>query len=98
MMSLQLGYQDALSPMSASQNAPVSSLHSSDPVLHGQSEYMIGDVAVAVIFPESDGTIDTQSETWDSARIDACVAEITEGLGWWKTQEPAANLSFQINS
>jgi hypothetical protein len=59
---------------------------------------MIGDVAVTVIFPESDNTTDTESETWDSTRIDACIAQITDGLGWWKDQEPAANLIFHINS
>ncbi len=97
-MSARLGYQDALSPSPVSQSPPVSALQSSTPVLFGQSEYMIGDVAVAVIFPESDGAIDTQSETWNSTRIDTCLAGISDGLSWWESQEPLANLTFYISS
>jgi predicted phage tail protein len=97
-MSARLGYQDALTPSSLSQAPPLSSLQSSTPVLFGQSEYMIGDVAVAVIFPESNGAIDAQSETWNGTRIDACLAGISDGLSWWEIQEPLANLTFHISS
>ena len=34
------------------------------PGLHETSEYMIGSVAVSVIFMESDGSIDPSSEDW----------------------------------
>jgi hypothetical protein len=97
-MSARLGYQDALTPSSLSQSPPFSSLQSSTPVLFGQSEYMIGDVAVSVIFPDSDNSTDPESETWDLDRVNTCLAKIAEGLGWWEDQEPAANLSFHINS
>ncbi|MBT7080554.1 MAG: hypothetical protein HN929_03670, partial [Chloroflexi bacterium] len=69
-----------------------------EPEYNNQAEYMIGSVAVSVIFPESDGGIDTETEDWDQNRIDTCLAEITDGLTWWENQEPNANLSFTIES
>jgi|GEM_PF-2343560 len=97
-MSAQMGYRDALTPPAMSQSPPLASLQSSTPVLFGQSEYMMGDVAVAVIFPESDGTVDPQSETWDEERMEACLAGIAAGLSWWESQEPEANLAFYVTS
>jgi hypothetical protein len=57
---------------------------------------MIGDVAVTVIFPESSGSIDLQTETWSSGRRDTCVNEIRAGLTWWEGREPGANLHFNL--
>jgi hypothetical protein len=59
-------------------------------------EYMIGDVAVTVIFPESNGAIDPSTEDWDSSRMSTCISEISAGLTWWENLEPRANLSFSI--
>jgi len=59
---------------------------------------MIGSVAVAVIFPESDGSVDNQTENWSMTRMNNCVNEITAGLTWWQNQEPRANLSFYVHS
>ena len=59
-------------------------------------EYMIGDVAVTVIFPESDGAIDPSTENWDTSRMSTCISEITAGLTWWENLEPRANLNFSI--
>ena len=97
-MELSFGYPDAIAP-GVSASPPNTPVQAAPPLgLFGQSEYMIGSVAVAVIFPESDGSVDNQSENWNTTRMNACISEITAGLTWWQNQEPRANLSFQIHS
>jgi hypothetical protein len=44
--------------------------------------------------PESDGSIDSNSENWSTARQDQVVAEIASALNWWTLRESGANLSF----
>jgi hypothetical protein len=58
------------------------------------SEYMIGDVSVAILLPESNGTIDPNKENWASNDVSAVVSEIQAGLSWWAAREPKAHLSF----
>ena len=58
------------------------------------SEFLLGDISVAVIFVESDGSIDPQTENWSSSRESQCVSEIQNGLNWITNQNPDANLSF----
>lgn len=54
------------------------------PGFYETSEFFVGSVVVGIITPESNGTIDSNSENWDSARQSTVVAKITEGLQWWK--------------
>ncbi|MDI6792120.1 MAG: Ig-like domain-containing protein [bacterium] len=59
------------------------------------SEYMIGRIAVGIILPESNGSIDSpQTENWASAEENAVKAEIEAGLNWWVAREPTAQLEF----
>ncbi|MEW5768324.1 MAG: Ig-like domain-containing protein [bacterium] len=59
------------------------------------SEYMIGRIAVGIILPESNGSIDyPQTENWTSAEENAIKAEIQACLNWWVAREPAAQLKF----
>ncbi|MFC1506932.1 hypothetical protein ACFLQ6_07665 [Thermoproteota archaeon] len=58
------------------------------------SEYMIGDISVAIIFPESNGAIDPNQENWVVNDINAIVGEIQSGLNWWNNREPDVDLSF----
>jgi hypothetical protein len=58
------------------------------------SEYLIGDVAVAIILPESNGAIDPNQENWASNDISSVVGEIQAGMSWWAAREPRAHLSF----
>ncbi len=62
------------------------------------SEYMIGDIAVAIVLPESDGTEMLSTEDWDSARMDAVVNEIMAALAWWSDRYEGANknLTFHV--
>lgn len=58
------------------------------------SEFLLGDISVAVIFVESDGSIDPQTENWSVGREALCVSEIINGLNWVANQNLNANLSF----
>ncbi len=58
------------------------------------SEYMMGSVAVGIIMPESDGSLDTDTENWSTAQQDQVVTKIGSALNWWVQREPKAHLSF----
>ena len=58
------------------------------------SDFMIGRVAVAVIFPESDGSLDPNTETWTDDRKTQALSKIMGGLDWWTRQNSLSPLSF----
>jgi len=58
------------------------------------SEYMIGKVVVSIIFPESDGSIKTQTETWSAARKADVVTKLQATMAWWAARNANAKLSF----
>jgi parallel beta-helix repeat protein len=60
-------------------------------------EYAMGDIEVGVIFVESNGSIDSETENWSSSRKSEVLGEIADALTWWEAQEPDANLNFSIN-
>jgi hypothetical protein len=64
------------------------------PGFYDTSSYLIGSVAVGIVFPESSGAIDANSENWTSAQMDQSTSEIVSGLNWWAAQDSRANLSF----
>lgn len=47
------------------------------------SEFMIGRVAVSVLFPESDGTTDPNRYNWTPALLDSIVRSAVRGLARW---------------
>ncbi len=58
------------------------------------SEFMIGTVAVGVIFVESNGAIDPDEQDWTDAQRSHALSQIRMALDAWETQEPKAHLSF----
>ncbi len=62
------------------------------PGFYETSQFMIGQVAVAVVLPESTGS----QENWTTAEEQKVLAEITAATQWWAAREPRANLEFQI--
>ncbi len=77
-------------------DAPQGAIASASPApcYNQTSEFMAGKVAVGIILPESDGTIDAQTENWGT-RDATVVSEIAAGLSWWAaTGMPQGNLTF----
>lgn len=64
------------------------------PGYYETSEYFIGSVAVGIVFLESNGTIDPQTENWTSTEESQVISEIKAGLSWWTGQNPLGNMSF----
>jgi len=64
------------------------------PGFNETSEYLIGSAAFAVILLESNGTIDPETENWDSIEIFNVRSRIDYALNWWSSQNPNASLSF----
>jgi len=58
------------------------------------SEFMLGSVAVGVILPESNGTIDANTETWTQAEMDQVTSEVVAGLNWYVTKAEWRDLTF----
>lgn len=58
------------------------------------SDFMIGNVVVAVVFPESDGSVDPNIENWSDERKTQALSQIMAGLDWWTKQNPHSPLSF----
>jgi len=63
-----------------------------------QSEFMIGTVHVGTVFPDSDGSFDSDYESWSSARVDTVHNEIRAGLDWWESQIPNGHLRFDLKT
>ena len=61
------------------------------------SEYLIGSVAVGLILPESDGSIDSQLGDWTLEQRQRVLDEVTQALDWWTHQATVARLSFVID-
>lgn len=58
------------------------------------SEYMMGDVAVGIILPESNGATDPNTEDWTALEKSNVISEIQAGLDYWAVTEPRAKLTF----
>lgn len=72
----------------------IPSIEDPSPDYYETSEYMIGRVAVGVIFMESNGTKDPNTENWTSSEESSVTSKIQAGLDWWSRQNPGANVSF----
>ena len=64
------------------------------PGFYETSEYMIGSTAVGVVFIESNGAIDTDTETWTTTEENQVISEIGQALTWWAAQNTNAGISF----
>ena len=82
--------QREASPLALAASLPMSNT----PGYYDTSTYMLGSVAVGIILPESNGN----NENWTTDEKNQVVAEIQDGLEWWKNRGVAlANLSFQYD-
>ena len=64
-------------------------------------EFLLGKVAVTPVLFESNGQVDSQTQDWTTEEIDAVLAKVTEGVGWWSdlldTLGTVHNLEFIID-
>ncbi|QDU75013.1 hypothetical protein Pan97_20330 [Bremerella volcania] len=64
-------------------------------------EFMLGDVSVTVVFFESDGTTDPNTENWNATHTNQVKQRIEEGLQWWvdtlALQSNVHQLNFEID-
>jgi hypothetical protein len=67
------------------------------PGYYETSEYLIGSVAVGIVFLESNGTIDTSTEDWGPTEESKVISEIQTGLSWWANQNPSAWVSYKYD-
>ena len=93
------GYSDVFMPMDvppAFSKTPLVALASPTPGYYETSEYMLGSVAVGVVFMESNGTTDTSTEDWTTLEEAQVMGEIQSALNWWSSQNPSASLVFKL--
>jgi hypothetical protein len=84
---------DALTPPDIS-NIKNTPCFGPDPGFYETSEYMIGSVAVGVIFLESNGVTDPSTEDWTTTEENNVKSEIQAALTWWASQNTNAGISF----
>jgi flagellin-like protein len=58
------------------------------------SEFMVGKIAVGIVFVESNGRIQPSSEDWTRDRQDRVIEAVTNSLNWWREREPRAGIEF----
>ncbi|MCP4544190.1 MAG: hypothetical protein GY832_44325 [Chloroflexi bacterium] len=73
---------------------PLAPTHYPIPGYAETSEYLIGRVAVGIVLPESNGSIDASTEDWTADERAQVLSEITAALNWWATLEPNAHITF----
>ena len=53
------------------------------PSYYQTSEFMFGTVAVGIVMPQCNGTIDKCTETWTTAMMDQVYNQVQAGTKWW---------------
>ncbi|MBS3801639.1 MAG: hypothetical protein KGY65_02705 [Candidatus Thermoplasmatota archaeon] len=87
---------DALIPPD-SERIRQSTITSPEPGFYETSEYMIGSIAVAGIFLESNGAIDPDTELWTPVEELNVQTEFAYALTqWWESQNPHAQVDMNI--
>jgi len=61
------------------------------------SEYMIGSVAVGVVFLESNGAVDPSTEDWNTTEESQVTNKVQDALNWWRTENPSAGVTFTVD-
>jgi len=67
------------------------------PGYYDTSEYLIGTVAVGVIFLESNGSIDQNKENWTTTEVNNVLSEINQSLTWWAGQNSLAGVGYTLD-
>ena len=60
------------------------------------SEFFLGSLTLAVLLPESDGTIDPNQENWTATEEANVVSEVMSGMAWWVARGADINHTLTI--
>jgi hypothetical protein len=60
------------------------------------TEYLLGEVAVIVFLPESDGSIDPSLEDWTQTEMDNVTSEAIEAFDWWLAEAKWREIIFYL--
>ena len=60
-------------------------------------EFLLGTVAVTPVFFQSNGAVDSQTQSWDSGEIDTVLAKINEGVNWWSDMLDSLNTVHSVD-
>ncbi|MBN2567702.1 hypothetical protein JXB02_06495 [Candidatus Woesearchaeota archaeon] len=61
------------------------------------SAMLLGKVAIAIVFLESNGTVDPNYENWTNGEQDYIVADTLEAMNWYARLEPRAGLQYTFD-
>lgn len=61
------------------------------------SEYMMGSMGVAIVLPESNGSIDSNSEDWTGGEQTNVINEINNAFTWWINRINAQGLTVSMS-
>ena len=61
------------------------------------TEFLLGSVGVAIVFPESNGSIDANQETWTGAEETNVINEITGTFTWWVARKTAEGITVPLS-
>lgn len=62
--------------------------------VYDTSDYMLGNIVIGVLLPESDGSIDPSTEDWTSTQMDNVTSEIISGLNWYVSKAEFRPVTF----
>lgn len=69
-----------------------------DSLARDTSDYMIGTGVVHIVFLESDGSDEPESEDWTSSRKSKVLSESRNGLNFWESEAPGGRYDVKIVS
>ncbi|MBI3537665.1 MAG: hypothetical protein HY070_08930 [Chloroflexi bacterium] len=75
-----------LAPNPARTPAPAPSYPQPEPGFYQTSGFMVGKVAVGIVFPQCNGLIDACTETWNTTTMDQVVSQIQSAMNWWNAR------------
>ncbi len=73
-------------PMPSPTPTPAPTYPAPEPGFYQTSGFMLGKVAVAIVFPQCNGVVDACTESWNTAAMDQVYSQIQSALTWWSAR------------
>jgi len=92
---------EPIAPWNDALTGPVETFRSKQPGSAGfydTSEFLLGEIRVGLVLPESNGAIDPSTENWSTLERGDVLAEVVEGLDWWTSVSPySVSFTYDIH-